>query len=406
MPASFTSGGTHNQTNFDVEDIKVLGSKVPTSLSHTPASTMMYQFQVKPKPRKIKKQIPTSSGSNMSHFFSTSANKPPLPINLRDYEFLQVLGIGTYGKVQLVRFIPDNTYYCIKILKRYTIFRHKQIEHIQNEKSVLSNINHPGVVKLYGTCNDKENLYLLLEYVPGGELFTYIRKYGQLNISTVRYYAAELVLVLEYMHSKGLVYRDLKPENILLDIEGHIKLTDFGFAKFVQHKTWTMCGTPDYLAPEVILGQGHGKAVDWWSLGILIFEMLAGYPPFTDDNTLGLFSKIQEPEKLTYPQHIFPPEATDLIKKLLVVDPSRRLGMTVRGTLDIQQHPFFQGVDWVAIHERRQMPPIIPTIKSADDTTNYTEGNDYLGTTPLNDVPDRERDVPIPPDAEAIFNLF
>jgi serine/threonine protein kinase len=188
------------------------------------------------------------------------------------------------------------------------------VEHVLNEKSLLSTIDHPGIIKLYTTWNDLNNLYLLLEYVPGGELFYYIRLYGQLTLEMTRFYCAEIILILEYLHSRNFIYRDLKPENILLDCDGHLKLIDFGFAKFVIDRTWTMCGTPSYLAPEIIAGNGHGRAVDWWSFGILFFEMLAGYPPFIDDNPSYLFSKIRQPETIVYPD-FFTLETIDLIKK-------------------------------------------------------------------------------------------
>lgn len=366
--------------------------KVPSSLSNTSASTMMYQFNLKPKNRKTKKA-------------AIATGPPSYPITLTDFEFLKVLGIGTYGKVQLARYKPENTYYCVKILSRYTIFRHKQIEHVQNEKNVLNSVRHPGIVRLFGTTSDTENLYLLMEYVPGGELFTYIRKFGKLSFTTVRFYVAELVLVLEYLHGRNLIYRDLKPENILLDADGHVKLTDFGFSKMVTDKTWTMCGTPDYLAPEVISGQGHGKAVDWWSLGVLVFEMLAGYPPFTDENTMALFDKIREPYNLIYPES-FIPEAVDLIKKLLVIDPTRRLGVTRNGVMEIKLHPFFNGLDWQGAAERKTPPPLKPKVKGPDDTSNYNLSGESFGTSALNDVPLSERGVPVPDEISYIFDTF
>jgi len=266
----------------------------------------------------------------------------------------------------------------------------------------LGSLDHPGIVRLFGTCSDVTYLYLLMEYVPGGELFTYIRQYGKLNVNIAKFYASELVLIIEYMHSRNIIYRDLKPENILLDIDGHVKLTDFGFAKYVQDRTWTICGTPDYLAPEVIAGNGHGKAVDWWSLGILIFEMLAGHPPFTDENALdvGLFAKIREPERLVYPE-MFPHEAVDLLKRLLVVDPTRRLGMMRRGILDIKLHPFFNGIDWSGITERKTPPPIKPKISGSYDISNYTQCKQDSAVTV-----DMEEDIPVPPDIQQFFDEF
>jgi len=288
----------------------------------------------------------------------------------------------------------------MKMLKRYTIFRHKQVEHIRNEKAVMSTLSHPGIVRLLGSCSDTTYLYLLMEYVPGGELFSYIRRYGKLYTNIAKFYAAELVDIIDYIHSKNIIYRDIKPENILLDIDGHVKLTDFGFAKYVEDRTWTICGTPDYLAPEVIAGNGHGKAVDWWSLGILLFEMLAGHPPFMDENALVLFTKIREPDRLVYPD-MFSPEAVDLLKRLLVVEPTRRLGMMRRGALDIKCHPFFNGIDWSSIAERKTPPPIKPKISSTYDISNYACNQESAVETV-----EMEEDVPVPPDIQQFFDEF
>jgi protein kinase X len=390
MNISNTTGSQFSGKNIIVEPVSINSFKkaksveskikVPLALSNTKASNMIYQFQVRPKKKRVE--------------------PPDFSRNRHDFEILSILGVGTFGKVHLTRYKPDNTYYCIKILKRYTIFRHRQVEHIQNEKSVLSTIDHPGIVKLYATWSDPIYLYLLLEYVPGGELFTYIRLNGKLTYETTRFYAAELVLIIEYLHSRNIIYRDLKPENILLDNDGHVKLTDFGFAKFVVDRTWTMCGTPDYLAPEIIAGNGHGKAVDWWSLGILIFEMLAGYPPFTDDNALNLFAKIREPERLVYPD-FFHQDVVDLLKKLLVVEPARRFGMSHRGVLDIKLHPFFSSMDWGGITERKVPAPIKPKVTSSGDISNYSKfKQDSVA------VGDIKEDIPVPPEIQQLFDSF
>jgi serine/threonine protein kinase len=297
--------------------------------------------------------------------------------------------VGTYGHVQLARYKPQNTLYCIKALHKYTIYRLKQVEHAINEKDILASVSHPGIVRLFGSTNDKQNLYLILEYVPGGDLFHYIRKFGRLNLGTVKVYVAELVLIIEYLHSKNIVYRDLKPENILVDKSGHLKLTDFGFSKFLYDRTWTLCGTPEYMAPEIILGHGHTKSVDWWSLGILTFEMLAGFPPFTHENTLGLFEKIKEPQNLVYP-NFFTVEAIDFISRLLEVDSSRRLGVMCRGVIDIKLHPFFSGLNWSGIAERKHPPPYKPKIKNSEDISNFQ--NDLPTVSPQ--VFEPEGDIP------------
>ncbi|KAK7012588.1 protein kinase A catalytic subunit, partial [Halocaridina rubra] len=180
----------------------------------------------------------------------------------------------------------------------------------------------------YWHHRDERFLYMLFEYVCGGELFSYLRNAGKFPMTTAVFYASEIVSALEYLHSLSIVYRDLKPENLLLDRDGHLKITDFGFAKKLTdrygEKTWTLCGTPEYLAPEIIQSKGHNKAVDWWALGILIYEMLAGYPPFFDDNPFGIYEKILG-GRVEWPRHL-DATAKDLIKKLLTQDRTKRLG--------------------------------------------------------------------------------
>jgi len=265
----------------------------------------------------------------------------------------------------------------MKILNKARIHRLKQTEHIHNEKNVLRQINHPFIVRLFNSFKDSKSLYLLLEFIPGGELFNYIRRSGKLTSEVSRLYAAEIVLALEHLHSKRILYRDLKPENILIDETGHVKLTDFGFSKYVPtDRTMSMCGTPEYIAPEIIHNNGHGKAVDWWSLGILIFEMLAGYPPFSDEPNKTIFEKIPT-EKVEFPEP-FDAEAKDLIEKLLVVDPSRRLGCRSgpNGAEEIKSHPWFKSIDWISVMTKSKAGPVNPGITRDGDTHNFYKYSD------------------------------
>ena len=188
--------------------------------------------------------------------------------------------------------------FALKILRKAAVIKLKQIDHVRNERQILKDVGgHPFITHLLASFSDRDFLYLLLDYVPGGELFSYLRKYRQFDEPTARFYAAEIVLVLEYLHEKqdGIAYRDLKPENLLLDARGHVKLVDFGFAKRLGRgvngalETYTMCGTPEYIAPEVIQNMGHTTAVDWWALGVLIYEFLTGYPPFWHQNPLEIY---------------------------------------------------------------------------------------------------------------------
>jgi len=291
-------------------------------------------------------------------------------IKYTDLTILQTLGTGTFGRVRLAKSKSQERYFALKQLKKTEVVRLKQVEHVNAERELLADVNHPYVVRLFCSYQDATSLYLLMEYVNGGELFYHLRKRGRFPLEWTQFYASEIVDAFGYLHSLDIIYRDLKPENLLLDSNGHIKITDFGFAKKVKpgDRTWTLCGTPEYLAPEVILRYGHGKAVDWWSLGILIFEMLAGYPPFVGQDPMEIYEEILA-GKIGFPSH-FESAAEDLIKKLLTADRSRRLGSSKRGVKDIKQHKFFKGVDWEDLHNRPH-GPILPEVAHPGDTANF-----------------------------------
>ncbi|XP_077987312.1 cAMP-dependent protein kinase catalytic subunit PRKX-like [Glandiceps talaboti] len=290
---------------------------------------------------------------------------------LDDLEIHCTIGTGTFGRVVLVKDKVTKEYQALKLMNISDVIRLKQIEHVQSEKAILQQVQHPFIVNLLWSYHDDTFLYMLLEYVSGGELFTYLRNAGRFNAAMGVFYAAEIVCALEYLHKQDMVYRDLKPENILIDRDGHIKITDFGFAKKLEDKTWTLCGTPEYLAPEIIQSKGHGKAVDWWALGILVFEMLVGYPPFFDDNPFGIYEKILA-AKLDWPRHL-DPTAKDLIKRLLVVDRTKRLGAMKNGADDVRKHKWFKGMDWDEVRDRRLTPPIIPKLLHDGDTQNFDD---------------------------------
>ncbi|XP_059622326.1 cAMP-dependent protein kinase catalytic subunit 3 [Phlebotomus argentipes] len=290
---------------------------------------------------------------------------------LDDFQMIKTIGTGTFGRVCLCRDKTDNSYCAMKILAMCDVIRLKQVEHVKNEKNILAEIHHPFVVNLKWYTKDNTSLYMLFEYVCGGELFTYLRNAGKFNNSTANFYACEIVMALEYLHSLSIVYRDLKPENLLLDRDGHLKITDFGFAKKLKDRTWTLCGTPEYLAPEILQSKGHNKAVDWWALGVLIYEMLVGYPPFYDDNPLGIYEKILS-GKVEWPRQM-DAVAKDLVKKLLVLDRTKRMGNMKNGSDDVKRHRWFKHLDWTDVYNRKLKPPIVPQVRFDGDTSNFDE---------------------------------
>jgi len=297
-------------------------------------------------------------------------------LSLSHLELRATLGTGSFGRVRLVRHLSSNGYYALKILKKSEVIYLKQVDHVKTEKKILEEIEHPFIVNLAGAFQDDKNLYLLLEYVIGGEFFSHLRKAGRFPNDTARYYAAQITLVFEHLHSLMILYRDLKPENLLLDKNGNCKVTDFGFAKKVEYRTWTLCGTPEYLAPEIILSKGHGKAVDWWACGILIYEMLAGYPPFYDEDPLGIYQKILE-GKIKFPWH-FDRHSKDLCKKLLTADLTKRLGNLKGGAEDIKKHKWYVAgtppIDWDKLLKKEfGDAPVQPEVKEESDTSNFDD---------------------------------
>lgn len=217
--------------------------------------------------------------SNISHPVSSNSQTQQLIIDpknckLEDFELDRTIGTGSFGRVMIVYVKRNRTQrYAMKMLKKENIVKMKQVEHTLNEKKILCSVDFPFIVKLVYSFKDTSNLYMVLEYVSGGEMFTHLRKIGKYSEENACFYASQIVLTFEYLHYLNCVYRDLKPENVLYDSNGYVKITDFGFAKIIKDRTWTLCGTPEYLAPEIILSRGYNKAVDWWALGVLIYEM-------------------------------------------------------------------------------------------------------------------------------------
>jgi hypothetical protein len=299
-------------------------------------------------------------------------------VTLDGFELLKVVGKGSFGKVLLVRKraapFPGNALglYAMKILSKPNIIRRKQVEHTLTERRVLGYTKHPFVVGLHWAFQTKDKLYFVLDYCAGGELFFHLGRLGRFRESMACFYAAQLVLALGHLHRHGIVYRDLKPENVLLDADGHVRLADFGLSKEgVTGSTEgakSFCGTPEYLAPEILDRKGHGTAVDWWSLGMLIYEMITGLPPFYTRDRKKLYERLRS-APLEFPQYVGG-EARSLLRGLLVRDPAARLGSR-NDSLDIMAHPFFGGIDWRALYRRELPPPFVPQLKEGADVRYF-----------------------------------
>ncbi|KOS20481.1 Serine/threonine-protein kinase gad8 [Escovopsis weberi] len=299
-------------------------------------------------------------------YVETQTNK----LTMDDFDLLKVVGKGSFGKVMQVRKKDTSRIYALKTIRKAHIISRSEVAHTLAERSVLAQINNPFIVPLKFSFQSPEKLYFVLAFVNGGELFHHLQKEHRFDVNRSRFYTAELLCALECLHGFSVIYRDLKPENILLDYQGHIALCDFGLCKLDmkdEDRTNTFCGTPEYLAPELLLGQGYNKTVDWWTLGVLLYEMLTGLPPFYDENTNEMYRKI-----LSEPLHfsdVVPSAAKDLLTKLLNRDPKKRLG--ANGSAEIKAHPFFHDIDWRKLLQRKYEPTFKPSVADALDTKNF-----------------------------------
>ncbi|KAF9935103.1 Serine/threonine-protein kinase [Mortierella alpina] len=367
-------------------------------------------------------------------------------LGLDDFVTVKVIGKGAFGEVRLVQKLDSGKIYAMKTLRKSDMFKKDQLAHVKAERDVLAESESPWVVQLYYSFQDPQYLYLIMEFLPGGDLMTMLIQYDTFSEDVTRFYIAECVLAIEDIHKMGFIHRDIKPDNILIDRDGHIKLSDFGLStgfhkthdsQFYQRlldgqvkggsgnnnssndgvaslqagvdainltfsskdklATWrknrrtlaySTVGTPDYIAPEIFLQQGYGQECDWWSLGAIMFECLVGYPPFCSENTHDTYRKIMNwREQLQFPEDVhLTQEAEDLIRRL-ICSPESRLGRN--SVEEIMSHPFFNGVDWVNL--RRMESPFVPELKSITDTR-------YFPTEDLEKIPDH----PGQPEAMAV----
>lgn len=307
---------------------------------------------------------------------ASAINPPNVRVGPEDFQLLKVLGKGGYGKVFQVRKTTGNDsgkIFAMKVLQKATIVRNqKDTAHTKAERNILEAVKSPFICDLLYAFQTGGKLYLILEYLSGGELFMHLEREGMFMENVAKFYLSEIVVSLEHLHQQGIIYRDLKPENILLDGHGHVKLTDFGLCKEEiegDQKTHTFCGTIEYMAPEILMRCGHGKAVDWWSLGALMFDMLTGGPPFTAENRRKTIDKILK-GRLTLPAYLSN-EARDLIKKLLKRHVDTRLGAGVSDAEEIKAHPFFKQQDWDLVYARQLEPPFKPEIENEEDVSLF-----------------------------------
>jgi len=293
-------------------------------------------------------------------------------LTVDDFTMVKCVGKGSFAKVMMVKKKDTGRTYAMKILKKKDLVKRKQVEHTMTEREVISNINHPFIVSLHFSFQSDTKLYLITDFFNGGELFWHLKNEGSFSETRTRFYAAEIILALECLHSHGTIYRDMKPENLLLDSDGHIRLTDFGLSKDTltgTNLTHTFCGTPEYLAPEVIRQEGYGKAVDWWALGVLIYEMLHGLPPFYDKNLRDMYNAIVH-QPLTFPRS-FSKEVKEVISQLMERDPMERLG--AEGAEEVKKAEFFVTIDFEKLYKKQIPPPYIPQTLADDDIQNVDE---------------------------------
>ncbi|ETL36992.1 AGC protein kinase, variant 1 [Phytophthora nicotianae] len=301
-------------------------------------------------------------------------------VTMQDFEILKMLGKGSFGKVYMARERgTDGKIYAMKVLRKSELVKRNQVGHTMMERKIMSSIDHPFIVGLKYSFQTASKLVMVSDYCCGGEIFFHLKKFRSFSEAMVRFYAAELVAAIGHLHERDIIYRDLKPENILLDETGHVRLTDFGLSKtdctdFTGAKTF--CGTPEYLAPEMLISRKkkteYGKAIDWWSLGTLMYEMLTGWPPFFDRNIEQMCTKIMK-SPLKFPAHFgLSSEVKSLISALLERDPTYRIGSRPgAGVEDIKNHVFFSSIDWKLLEQRGIKPPFKPRVRSPTDIQNF-----------------------------------
>ncbi|ANB14860.1 putative protein kinase YPK3 [Sugiyamaella lignohabitans] len=382
------------------QPISVTPSKLTASLS----SSQGQDFQALTPPgtsyHRLGKSFEVGIDKNYVSSFAAAASRKMKP---DDFEPLKVLGQGAYGKVLLVRERKTGKLYAQKQLKKASmVIEDKKVEQTKSERSILESVRHHYIVRLFYALQDHHKLYLILEYAQGGELFTHLASEKMFSEDVAAFYVAEMVLALHHLHANvGVVYRDLKPENCLLDADGHLVLTDFGLSKVAEDGSTcnSLLGTPEYMAPEILLGKEYDYAVDWWSLGAVCYDLMTGSPPFTGNNHQKIIDKITK-SKLNLPYYLSA-DAKDLLTRLLRKDPRRRLGY--KDIEVIKKHRYFRKLDWKKLEVRHPdlIPPIIPIITNPVLAENFSSEFVDMALTPDTHY----HNVPVPAGA-GLFQGF
>ncbi|OWM81613.1 serine/threonine-protein kinase AtPK2/AtPK19-like [Punica granatum] len=292
-------------------------------------------------------------------------------VGIEDFEVLKVVGQGAFGKVYQVRKKGTSEIYAMKVMRKDKIMEKNHAEYMKAERDILTKIDHPFIVQLRYSFQTKYRLYLVLDFINGGHLFFQLYHHGLFREDLARVYAAEIISAVSHLHANGIMHRDLKPENIILDADGHVVLTDFGLAKeFEEHaRSNSMCGTVEYMSPEIVLGKGHDKSADWWSVGVLLFEMLTGKPPFIGGNREKIQQKIVK-DKIKLPSFLSS-EAHSLLKGLLQKEASRRLGSGPTGSEDVKRHKWFKVINWKKLEAREINPSFRPEVAGTQCIANF-----------------------------------
>jgi protein kinase X len=318
-------------------------------------------------------EMATSIGRWVNQLSTSVAPRVPLRLShlsMADFEPIEMIGKGTFGRVWLVRHIGTSRFLALKVLEKETIINSKQTQQVVREKEVLSECNDcPFIVSFVGSFQDRKRLYIVMEFVIGGELFTRLNSIKRMSVDDARFYMTEVISAISFLHHKEIIYRDLKPENIVLDALGHVRLVDFGFARHLSRGRCTsFCGSPFYIAPEMLSNSSYGTSVDIWALGVLLFELLTGNPPFSGSTANEvyrriLFSNVEVPTSLDS-------DSRDLLYALLDPSPDSRIG-SKNGLEDVMKHRWFKGIDWDRVRSKETQAPYQPHFTFEGDTGNF-----------------------------------